>query len=323
MAAFCKPFFAIWLPKQYCHPPAFWRVASKQVAPYLPCRAFSPLHDRQKEKRGGVAACPHLACGRQGEEFFKPLSGVPFLSLIIFIGMAVTVFLTSLLSGIFGMAGGLILLWVLLFLYPVGTAIAIQGVIQMVSNGSRAWFSRRYIDWRILSILCAGVAVSAVILFLTNYTPSLIVVLIGVGLMPILVWLPVNRLQLDASRPSHAFLAGLLSGAMTISVGVAGPTIDIFFIRTQMDRRKIIATKASIQTLSHLTKIAFYWDAASSLPTVDTIAVLIAAPVAILGALAGNGILQKMTDANFRAWTRWVVTGVGAVYLAQGLMKLI
>ena len=243
------------------------------------------------------------------------------MSLIIFIGMAVTVFLTSLLSGIFGMAGGLILLWVLLFLYPVGTAIAIQGVIQMVSNGSRAWFSRAYIDWKILSVLCSGVAVSAVILFLTSYTPSLIVVLIGVGLMPVLVWIPVNRLQLDASRPSHAFLAGLLSGGMTISVGVAGPTVDIFFIRTEMDRRKVIATKASIQTISHLAKIAFYWDAASNLPTVDMVAVLIAAPIAILGARAGNGILQKMTDANFRSWTRWVVTGVGAVYLTQGLLS--
>jgi uncharacterized protein len=245
------------------------------------------------------------------------------VSLVIFIGMAVTVFLTSLLSGIFGMAGGLILLWVLLFLYPVGTAIAIHGVIQTVSNGSRAWFSRAYIDWKILLILCSGVAVSALVLFLTSYTPSLIVVLIGVGLMPILVWLPVNRIKLDASRPSHAFLAGLLSGGMTISVGVAGPTVDIFFIRTEMDRRKVIATKASIQTLSHLAKIAFYWEAAAQLPSVDMVAVLMAAPIAILGARAGNGILQKMTDANFRAWTRWVVTGVGAVYLVQGVSKLL
>jgi len=245
------------------------------------------------------------------------------LFVVILIGVAVTVFLTSLLSGIFGMAGGLILLWVLLFLYPVGTAIAIQGVIQMVSNGSRAWFSRAYIDWRILGILCCGVAVSASVLFVIDYTPDLMVVLIGVGLMPVLVWLPVKRLQLDASRPSHAFIGGLLSGALTISVGVAGPTIDIFFIRTQMDRRKIIATKASIQTLSHLTKIAFYWDAASSLPAADWISFLIAAPIAVLGARAGNGILQKMTDANFRAWTRWVVTGVGAVYFTQGLLKLI
>ena len=245
------------------------------------------------------------------------------MSLVIFIGMAVTVFLTSLLSGIFGMAGGLILLWVLLFLYPVGTAIAIHGVIQMTSNGSRAWFSRAYIDWKILGILCVGVFVSGSVLFLIDYTPSLTVVLIGIGLMPILVWLPFKRLQLDASRPSHAFVAGLMSGALTISVGVAGPTVDIFFIRTEMDRRKVIATKASIQTLSHMAKIAFYWDAASRLPAVDLFSVLVAAPIAIIGALAGNGILQRITDANFRSWTRWVVTGIGAVYFAQGIVKLL
>ena len=237
--------------------------------------------------------------------------------------MAVTVFLTSLLSGIFGMAGGLILLWVLLFLYPVGAAIAIHGVIQSVSNGSRAWFSRTYIDWKILGFLCLGVCVSAALLFFIDYTPNLIVVLIGVGLMPVLVWLPIKRLRLDASRPWHAFLGGLLSGALTISVGVAGPTVDIFFIRTEMDRRRIIATKASIQTLSHLTKIAFYWDAASHLPPADMIALLIAAPLAVLGARAGNGILQKITDQDFRSWTRWIVTGVGAVYLTQGVLRLI
>jgi uncharacterized membrane protein YfcA len=245
------------------------------------------------------------------------------LSLVIIIGMAVTVFLTSLLSGIFGMAGGLILLWVLLFLYPVGTAIAIHGVIQMVSNGSRAWFSRSYIDWKILGILCAGVAVSGSVLLFIDYTPNLTAVLIGVGMMPALVWLPIKRLQLDASKPLHAFIGGVLSGALTISVGVAGPTVDIFFIRTQMDRRKIIATKASIQTLSHFTKVLFYWNAASSLPVGDWVSVLVAIPIAILGARAGNGILQKITDANFRAWTRWIVTAVGAVYLIQGLQQLV
>jgi uncharacterized protein len=245
------------------------------------------------------------------------------LTLVIFTGMAVTVFLTSLLSGIFGMAGGLILLWVLLFLYPVGTAIAFHGIIQMVSNGSRAWFSRAYIDYRILGILCLGVAVSAIVLFSVNYVPDIIVVLLGIGLMPILVWMPVKRLQLDASKPLHAFICGLLSSALTISVGVAGPTVDIFFIRTQMDRRKIIATKASIQTLSHVTKIVFYWNAAADFPLTDWLTILIAAPIAILGAHAGNGILQKMSDANFRSWTRWVVTAVGAVYFTQGVLKLI
>ena len=62
--------------------------------------------------------------------------------------LAVTVFLTSLLSGTFGVAGGLILLWVLLFLMPVATAIAVHGMVQVASNGSRAWFTRGWIDRR-------------------------------------------------------------------------------------------------------------------------------------------------------------------------------
>jgi hypothetical protein len=28
-----------------------------------------------------------------------------------------------------------------------------------------------------------------------------------------------------------------------------------------------------------------------------------------------------MTDANFRTWTKWIVTATGIVYLAQGLMQ--
>lgn len=245
------------------------------------------------------------------------------LSAVVMIGMGVTVFVTSLLSGIFGMAGGLILLWVLLFLMPVGTAIAVHGVIQMVSNASRAFFSRAYIDYRILAILCLGLAVSTIALLIIDYQPDIIVVSIAIGLMPILVWLPVSRLQLDASRPLHALVCGLIAGALTVGVGVSGPTIDIFFIRTQMDRRKVIATKAAIQVISHATKIVFYWNAAQMLPRSDWIVILIAAPIAIFGAHAGHGILQKMTDTDFRRWTRWIVTVVGAVYFTQGILKLV
>lgn len=244
------------------------------------------------------------------------------MSLAVLLGLACTVFLTSLLSGVFGMAGGLILLWILLFLMPVGTAIAVHGVIQMVSNGARAWFSRAYIDYRILSFLFFGLAVSAAVLLFLDYEPNIVVVSIAIGLMPVLVWLPIQRLHLDASRPSHALICGLVAGALTVGVGVSGPTIDIFFIRTTMDRRKVIATKAATQLISHATKFVFYWNAASALPAGDWVAIALAAPIAILGTRAGNVILQRMTDQNFRAWTRWIVTAVGAVYLVQALQHL-
>ena len=54
----------------------------------------------------------------------------------------VTTALTSFLSGIFGMAGGIILMAVLVALVSVATAMVIHGGIQMVANGYRAFLLR-------------------------------------------------------------------------------------------------------------------------------------------------------------------------------------
>ncbi|UYN99260.1 MAG: sulfite exporter TauE/SafE family protein [Devosia sp.] len=242
----------------------------------------------------------------------------PLLALLV----ALSVFFTSTLSGIFGMAGGLILLALLLAVMPVATAIAVQGAIQVVANGSRAWFSREHIDWPILGIICSGVLTAAVILFILRYTPDLATVCIGIGLMPILVWIPRKWLALDASKPLHAYCCGVLSGSLNLAVGVAGPSVDIFFIRTPMDRRKVIATKAATQVISHLAKILFYGTTAAAIGAGDWLLVLIAAPLAIAGTNLGYHILQRMTDDGFRKWTRWVVTAIGAFYLARGLLLL-
>jgi hypothetical protein len=40
-----------------------------------------------------------------------------------------------------------------------------------------------------------------------------------------------------------------------------------------------------------------------------------------MGTWAGGLVLARMTDANFRTWTKWIVTATGIVYLAQGLMQ--
>ena len=243
----------------------------------------------------------------------------------IWIGLAMlaAVFATSMLSGVFGMAGGLVLLALLLLVLPVGTAIAVQGMVQVIANGSRAILSRKFIDWRILGIMMTGLATAGIILWIVRYTPALATVYVAIGLMPILVWIPASWLQLDAARPLHAFICGFLGGGLNLTVGVSGPSIDIFFIRTTLDRRTIVATKAAMQVLSHLSKVLFYWQATMVLSAFEWGAVILAAPFAIAGTSAGYWILQRMTDVNFRAWMRWIVTAIGAYYLVRGVLLLV
>src|SRR3954463_13626565 len=49
---------------------------------------------------------------------------------------------TAFLSGLFGMAGGLILIGVLLALMPLPTAMVLHAITQMASNGWRAFLWR-------------------------------------------------------------------------------------------------------------------------------------------------------------------------------------
>ncbi len=200
--------------------------------------------------------------------------------------------------------------------------MAVHGVIQLTANASRAWISRRYIVWRIVACMTLGVLSAAGLLLLFNYSPNAATVSLLIGCMPILVWMPKHWFHFDANRASHALGCGVASGGLTIAAGVSGPLIDIFFVRSHMDRRQVVATKAMIQVVAHSIKIIFYLGAAMALSAGEWAIVLLAAPFAMLGTHTGNRILQRLTDANFRTWTRWIVTGIGVFYLLQGIFLL-
>ena len=70
--------------------------------------------------------------------------------MLIELTIVATVVLTSMLSGVLGMAGGIILMALLVALKPVAAAMIIHGVVQATSNGSRAFLLRRHIALRIL-----------------------------------------------------------------------------------------------------------------------------------------------------------------------------
>ena len=75
----------------------------------------------------------------------------------------VTVLATSFLSGIFGMAGGVIFMGVLTALVPLATAMMIHGAVQMVSNGYRAFLWRDHIHWRIFRRYAIGSIVAVLL----------------------------------------------------------------------------------------------------------------------------------------------------------------
>jgi uncharacterized membrane protein YfcA len=227
-------------------------------------------------------------------------------------------FVTATVSGVLGMAGGLLLLGVLLLVLPVAVAFVAHGLLQLVSNGWRAVLQRQHIRWAVVGAYAAGAVVATGVVALVSYVPSKPLTYLLLGLIPGLVWLPKGWLRLDAQRPLHAVTAGLLVTGLNLVAGVAGPMLDVFFVRTALGRHAIVATKAATQVFSHLAKVVVYGSLATSGDRSLPYAVLLlAVPLSMLGTAVGGRLLERMTDASFTSATRWVVTGIGAVYLIQ------
>src|SRR4051812_38705648 len=88
---------------------------------------------------------------------------------------------TSFLSGIFGMAGGLILVGILLAIMPVPEAMMLHGVTQMASNGWRGLLWWRHVRWSAVMSYVLGCAVALGLWSFTRYVPSKSVALLLLG----------------------------------------------------------------------------------------------------------------------------------------------
>ena len=239
------------------------------------------------------------------------------LAAIFVIAMA---FVTATLSGVFGMAGGLVLMGALALVLPVQAAFVTHGLLQLVANGWRAVLHRTFVRWDIVGWYALASLVAGVVVSLLSFTPSKPLLFLLLGLVPGLTWLPQRWINLDAARPRQAFLSGLTVTGLNLTAGVAGPLLDIFFVRTELSRHAIVATKAATQVFSHLSKIVVYGApllAASGKGMPPLWVFVLAVPLSMAGTVAGGQILDRMTDVNFKRWTRWIVTLVGLTYLLQ------
>lgn len=229
-------------------------------------------------------------------------------------------FVTATLSGVFGMAGGLVLMGCLALVLPVSAAFVTHGVLQLVANGWRAVLHRKHVGWRIVALYAVASFAAGATVSLLAFAPSKPLLYLLMGLVPGLLWLPTNWLRLDAAKPPQALASGFLVTGLNLVAGVAGPLLDIFFVRTALTRHQIVATKAATQVFAHLAKIVVYGAPLLASRTDDFPPwwlFLFAVPLSMLGTVVGGRLLDRMTDVNFKRWTRWIVTAVGGVYLVQ------
>lgn len=236
--------------------------------------------------------------------------------------VAATIVFSSFVSGVFGIAGGMILLGVLLVFFDVSTGMVLFSIIQLAANGWRAALWWRFVIWRIFWLYVFGAVSAFLIMRWFAFVPGKDVVYLALGAMPFLIELLPSAARPNIERRGVPFFTGLLTTIIQLVVGVGGLFLDIFFQKSKLDRKTTVGTKAVTQSFLHILRLIYFGSLASNMDAVPAWSYIPAVALAIAGTSLAPYVLERMTDDGFRRYTRWVIFAISVVYIFRGLMLL-
>lgn len=242
-------------------------------------------------------------------------------------GFVAAVWGTSVISGMVGMIGGMVLLALLGLWIPPAALLPLHGCIQVLSNGTRIGAFWRSVDWPQVAWFGAGAFAGAGLGLLG--IPALPAPVLGAGIglgCLAAVWAP---LLLPSAREGTRGAGGrpqtwsiLSLGSVTtflsLGVGTTGPLVDAFLINGKKSKESILGTRAAFQLLTHGFKVLVFVFGGFAL-TAWGVHLLAALPAAVLGNRMGQALAGRVPLPVFLLILRILVTGLAATMIVRAL----
>jgi uncharacterized membrane protein YfcA len=249
---------------------------------------------------------------------------------MIYIILAIAALLTSTLSAIIGMGGGILLLAAMFTFMDHAQAIPSHAAVQIASNGTRILAFIRNVDWRTLGSFATGVFPGAVLggllLWLFGQpekSEPYLKMIVGVYVL-LATYLPTPKVRRKVRSVWDFTVLGLVAGTAALTVGAIGPLIAPIFARHDYVKERLIATKATCQMLTHILKIPFFIFVRDL--SVEDLGVLTLVMVCMVipGTLLGRRIVRHVTPDHFRFLYTVALTLAGTkVLIYDGILKAV
>ncbi len=215
--------------------------------------------------------------------------------------------LTSLLTAVAGLGGGMLLLALMAQMLAPAILIPLHGIAQFFSNANRGVIHRDKLQWSYLKPFVLGSVIGAfafvpLVVFINPTVGAM-----AVGLFILLVtWFPK---WLNASR-LHPVLSGGLTSGLGVLFGATGPLAMSAHPKANWSKEQIVGNHGAAMAFQHGVKVIAYLVAGVQLHQyIAHVVVLFAG--AWLGTYVGTNLLKKLTDARFKTLLKWVLTVLG------------
>ena len=227
------------------------------------------------------------------------------------------VFITSCLTAVIGMGGGVLLLMLMPGLVPTPAILPIHALTQLASNLSRAAFGWRAVDLAIIPAFTLG-ALAGVWLGAQVYQwldERWLPALIG-GFILVFTWLPLPVVH-GGGQLALALL-GFCQTGLGMLAGATGPLGAAVLLQRNKERDWLVVNTAVYMTLNHALRVfAFFAIGFSFAPWWPLVTAMVAAGIA--GSWVGTRLRRKVPQRNFHQWFRLLVTALAVRMIVMAL----
>lgn len=209
------------------------------------------------------------------------------------ISLTIIATLTSIIAGVIGFGGGMLLIAIMPSFLPAFVIIPIHGFVQLASNSSRVAFSIHQVVWSLLPPFLLGSAIGLAVFstLLFNLPSDYIPLAIGSYILLNLWSKPFSHFM---TRFENFYIIGALQTGLSLIVGATGPLTQNILLKKLKNKDQIIATGAIFMSISHLAKIIIFGTLGFEFK--EYFFVLAAMSIgAIAGSLIGSRI-RKLVD---------------------------
>lgn len=173
---------------------------------------------------------------------------------------------TSIVAGVIGFGGGMLLIAILPVFLPPSLLIPIHGITQLASNSSRMLFSFTHVKWSLLPKFFIGSLVGTLLFGYITYNMPTTYLPLAIGL-----YILINLWSPDFSKFMRRFesyyVVGFLQTGLGLIVGATGPLSLSILTKQLQSKDEIIATSSLFMTISHLAKIPVFLAIGAALLT--------------------------------------------------------
>jgi uncharacterized membrane protein YfcA len=242
------------------------------------------------------------------------------LSLLAFFGLCFVSFFGSLIAAALGLGGGLLVLATMTLVLSPAVLIPIHGIVQIGSNGFRAFLLRKEILYRLAPAFIVGTLIGSFVGGQTFVALDTWVLQLILGLFVLYAtWAP--GFKSSNPGPAKFFGAGAVAGFATMFIGGSGPLVAPFVNAASPTRQNFVATHASLMTFQHLFKVVVFGVLGFAFgPYIPLLVGLLL--FGALGTYTGRAVLNRLPEKVFRVALQTILTLLAVRLLYAAAMAL-